>query len=144
MSIQEKPVDVILDSITLQGPDKTEYTVGEGMNLDGLKVTAQYSDGTSREVAGYEVSGFDSTKPGTVTVTVSYTEGGITKTASFDIQVKAESASSNGDNSSNSDSNNGDNVSTGDMAPIVGITVVMLAALGMCLFLIYKRRISNR
>ena len=144
VSIQEKLVDVILDSITLQGPDKTEYTVGEGMNLDGLKVTAQYSDGTSREVAGYEVSGFDSTKPGTFTVTVSYTEGGITKTASFDIQVKAESASSNGDNSSNSDSNNGDNVSTGDMAPIVGITVVMLAALGMCLFLIYKRRISNR
>lgn len=144
VSIQEKPVNVVLDSITLQGPDKTEYTVGEGMNLDGLKVTAHYSDGSSREVAGYEVSGFDSTKPGTVTVTVSYSEGGITKTTSFDIQFKAESASSNGDNSSNSDSNNGDNISTGDMAPVVGIAVIMLVALGMCLVLVYKRRISNR
>lgn len=144
VSVKEKLVNVVLDSITLQEPDKTEYTVGEGMNLDGLKVTAHYSDGSSREVTGYEVSGFDSTKTGTVTVTVSYTEGGITKTASFDIQVKAESASSNGDNSSNSDSNTGDDVSTGDMAPIVGITVVMLVALGMCLVLVYKRRIRNR
>ena len=34
------------------------------MNLDGLKVTAHYSDRTGREVAGYQASGFDSAKAG--------------------------------------------------------------------------------
>lgn len=64
VTAKEKAKTAVLESISLVGPDKTEYQVGEGMNLDGLKVTAHYSDRSSREVAGYQASGFDSTKAG--------------------------------------------------------------------------------
>ncbi|MGH2332461.1 bacterial Ig-like domain-containing protein, partial [Thermoanaerobacter mathranii] len=53
---------------------KTEYLVGEDLDLTGLKVTAVYTDGTEVFLSenDYFVTGFDSTQPGTCTVTVHY------------------------------------------------------------------------
>ena len=42
-------------------PDKTEYQPGEEPRLDGLVVTAYYTDGSSQEITDYTVSGFDTT-----------------------------------------------------------------------------------
>ena len=55
----EKPV-VTLESITISGPNKTEYKIGDKLDLTGLVVIAHYSDGSYQEVTDYEVSGFDS------------------------------------------------------------------------------------
>ncbi|MBQ2974561.1 MAG: bacterial Ig-like domain-containing protein [Clostridia bacterium] len=71
-------------------PDKTSYKVGESFNKSGLVVSAQYSDGSSKVVTDYTISGFDSSTAGTKTVTVSYTEDGITKTSKFNVNVVAE------------------------------------------------------
>ena len=71
-------------------PDKTSYKVGESFNKSGLVVSAQYSDGSSKVVTDYRISGFDSSTAGTKTVTVSYTENGITKTCKFNVNVVAE------------------------------------------------------
>lgn len=59
--------------ITLTPPSKTEYYTGDKLDTTGMKVTAQYEDGTSGEVfTDYTVTGFDSTKEGKQTITVTY------------------------------------------------------------------------
>lgn len=64
-----------LTGITVTPPAKTTYTEGEELDLTGMAVTAHYSDGTSAAVSeGYEVSGYDKTKTGKQTVTVSFGE----------------------------------------------------------------------
>ena len=71
-------------------PTVTTYYIGQSLNTSGMKITAAYSDGTSKDVtSGVTTSGFSSTAAGTKTVTVSYTEGSVTKTASFSVTVKA-------------------------------------------------------
>ncbi len=85
-----------LSKITIDStPDKTTYVVGESFDKTGLKVTAHYSDGSTKAVTSCTVYGFDSSTAGTKTLTVSYTENDVTKTASFNITVK-ESDSSGG------------------------------------------------
>lgn len=67
---------------------KTIYEQGEKFDLSTLYVTAHYSDGSSKSVTDYQVSGFDSTKPGSIQITVTY-QG---KTASVSLTVKEKSA----------------------------------------------------
>ena len=64
-------------------PLRTEYFVGDFLNLSGMVVTGVYIDGTSEEITRYTVHGFDSSQPGTVTVTVVYRD----KTYSFEVTV---------------------------------------------------------
>ena len=45
-------------------PNKTEYTVGETLDLDGLSLLATFPDGSSGELLVCEVSGFDASTPG--------------------------------------------------------------------------------
>ncbi|MCB6416760.1 FIVAR domain-containing protein, partial [Faecalimonas umbilicata] len=40
----EEPDPVVIESITVTAPTKTEYTAGEELDLDGMKITAKYSD----------------------------------------------------------------------------------------------------
>jgi uncharacterized repeat protein (TIGR02543 family) len=87
---------VTLTDITVTGPTKTDYTVGEPFDPAGLVVTAHYSDGTDAEVTDYTLT-WDgaaladtaiTTAAGDKTVTVSY--GG--KTAPFTITVTTPSS----------------------------------------------------
>ena len=79
-----------LESITLSGTYKTEYKLGEEFSSEGLVVTAHYDNGTSEEVIGFTLSGYDMEKAGTQTVTVSYTFNGATKTTTYQIKVISE------------------------------------------------------
>lgn len=79
-----------LASITLDTTNvKTEFNVGEEFTSAGLVVTANYSDSTSQTVTPTSVSTPDMTSAGEKTVTVSYTEGTVTKTADYTITVKS-------------------------------------------------------
>ena len=80
-------------SITTQ-PAKTSYYKGDALDLTGMVVTATFSSGASEDVtsgcsfspaAGSALSSY-----GTVTVTVTYTENGVTKTASFTVSVSVK------------------------------------------------------
>ncbi|MBQ7065616.1 MAG: bacterial Ig-like domain-containing protein [Lachnospiraceae bacterium] len=70
---------------------KTTYNQGESLNVDDLEVTAKYDKGTSRSVAANEYTTnaktIDMNTPGKKTLTVSYTENNITKTADITITV---------------------------------------------------------
>ena len=80
-----------LSGITLDTlPSKVIYNVGESLNLAGLVVLAQYSDGSSAAVAGYVTSPANGAVLGTLgvqNILISYTEGGIEKTAQFSATV---------------------------------------------------------
>ena len=68
-------------------PAKTTYTVGETLDTSGMVVRATYSDGSTANVTGYTCSPTTLNKEGSQTITVSYTEGGVTKTTSFTVTV---------------------------------------------------------
>lgn len=78
-----KPALSELDHISVSG--QSEYASGGELNLT---VTAHYSTGYTRDVTAKAVySGFDFSASGFQTVTVSYTEGDVQKTAAFDVYV---------------------------------------------------------
>jgi hypothetical protein len=75
-------------------PDKTTYTVGETLDLTGLTIEATLSDDSKIMATGYTATpaaGSLLDTAGTVTVTVSYTLYGVTKTTTFSVTV-AEAA----------------------------------------------------
>lgn len=88
-----QPDKVVLSSITISSkPTKLTYVEGESLDTTGLEVTAHYSDNTNKKVTNYDV---DKKGPLAVTdsvVTVSYSEGGITKTATFEITISYRQA----------------------------------------------------
>jgi hypothetical protein len=90
--------DTMLDSIKVTPPGKTEYEVGDTLSTLGAKITANYTDGTSKNVPitttnkniEIDYGDLDPTNldtPGTYPITVSYTEDGVTKSDTFNIVV---------------------------------------------------------
>ena len=82
-SSSEAPV--VLSSISVTAPTKVDYTTDDTeLDLTGMVVTANYSDGSTQVIAeGYTVSAIDFSIAGTKVVTVTY-QG---KTDSFSINV---------------------------------------------------------
>ena len=80
-----------LASITVTAPSKTTYSVGDPFDATGMVVTATYSDASSADVTSSATTDFAAqvASAGNKTVTVSYTEGGITETDKFDITVES-------------------------------------------------------
>ena len=78
-----------LSSIALSGDQPTAFWKNSTFSSEGLVVTATFSDGDDKDVTSSATfSGYDMTTAGNQTVTVSYTYGGVTKTATYDIEVK--------------------------------------------------------
>lgn len=77
-------------------PAKLVYNQGEALDLTGLAVTATYSDGSAADVTELcttsPADGATLGASGTQPVVVSYTEDGVTATASFDVGVAAVTA----------------------------------------------------
>ncbi len=70
-------------------PAKTSYTIGDALDTAGLELKAAYKNGTEEtvDISDCILEGFNSSRPGTVTVTVKYTEGAQTVQAAFDVTV---------------------------------------------------------
>ena len=77
---------VTLSSVTAECA-VTEYYVGDAFDMSGVTVTAHYSDGSSRTVAGWTVEGGESLAAGTTSVRLSYTEDGVTVSTDVAITV---------------------------------------------------------
>lgn len=85
-----KQAPKVLASIELSGNYQTEFYVNDVFDNSGLVVTAHYTDGTQQQVSPTSVSGPDmSVAANNVPVTVTYTEGEVTKTASYTVNVIA-------------------------------------------------------
>ena len=70
-----------------QGPNKTVYQEGEDFDKTGMRVFARYSDNSTKEITNYEILGGDNLKAGATSVTITYSENGITKTVTQNITV---------------------------------------------------------
>ena len=159
---------VTLTGIELKAPAKAEYQTGETLDLTGMTVNAVYSDGVKKDVTkDVIVEGFDNTKVGTQTITVTYTVDGKAYTASFEVVVKDNSGTGGNPGGENPDGNKPDGskpdgskpngnkpdsskpdgnkqdgaVQTGDSTPI-GMAAGLLAAAGAAIVIERKRKRS--
>ena len=79
-----------LASIALSGEYPTTFLQGDAFSHEGMTVTAIYDDDSEEDVtASAEFTGYDMSTTGNQTVTVSYTENEVTKTADYNITVNA-------------------------------------------------------
>ena len=78
----------VLDHIDVTTePSKKAYKYGETFNPAGMVVTAYYTDETSRAVTGYTYSPTGALAMNNTTITISYTEGSVTKQTTQAITV---------------------------------------------------------
>lgn len=68
-------------------PSKTTYNYGEKFASAGMAITATYNDGATRVVSGWTYSPTGNLNLSNTTITISYTEGGTTKTCTQAITV---------------------------------------------------------
>lgn len=86
----ERAASKTLSSIALSGTYPTSFYTGDTFSHSGMTVTATYDDKTTADVTSSATfSGYNMSTAGNQTVTVSYTEGGTTKTATYSITVTA-------------------------------------------------------
>ena len=77
-----------LETLTItKQPNKTVYKSGESFDPTGMIVTAGYGYGLTSDVTGYSVSPQILTD-GVTEVTITYTEGRVTKTAMVPVTVE--------------------------------------------------------
>lgn len=82
----------VLKSIAINDAQPKEFTQGDDFSSEGLIVTASYNYGDPAVVTPTSITGYNMSATGNQTVTVSYTEGGVTKTTTYQISVAAPSS----------------------------------------------------
>lgn len=85
--ITESPVPS-LSSITVENVKKTDYYAGESFDTIGMKITAKYEDGSTKDITAVAKVTYDFSTAGTKKVTFSYTESNVTKTTQLTVTVK--------------------------------------------------------
>ena len=84
------PAPKVLESISIsQPPTRTEYTAGETFDASGMVVMAKWNDGTESDVTAEVTYSTDALLEGTGSITVSYTNEGVTMTAEQAVKVNA-------------------------------------------------------
>ena len=110
-------------SIKVSKPIKTIFGKGDALELGGLVVTATDADGNERTLAAneYDVSGYDPTKIGEQTITV--TAAG--KTAAFTVTVTDKKIAPSGDTSNDKKTGCAAANALGALAAILGAAFVI-------------------
>ena len=89
-------VETYLSGISItKMPSVMNYRLNEKLDISDMEVTALFSDGKSQTITDYDVSSVDTSSIGTKTVSVYYTFGDTTKSASFEITVSADIVNAN-------------------------------------------------
>lgn len=129
---------------------KTEYVIGEKLDLSKLVATAKYNDGTTADVTkevSVNAAAFDATKEGTYEIKLSYGDGVFTK--SFEVIVSAKSSdddgktdgdkTNNGAGGNTSSIGNENNTDTGVSGTVGALMLLGLSACGMIGVFVRKR-----
>ena len=97
---------IVLEQIKLTKlPDKVKYSEGELLDTAGMVVTAYYSDGSSKVITDYNISGY-ALVPGKNIIVVTYSEDGVEQETSFTVTVRTESANAAGTSDRNGNGKN--------------------------------------
>lgn len=120
----ETPTEKTLTGVSVtKAPNKTAYTEGENFDKTGMIVKAEYNDGTSKEITNYTVKNGDKLVKGQTEVTISYTEGNVTKTATQKITVAEKTLVDN--NKKDDDSKTENRIPYTGTSNIAGIMVIV-------------------
>lgn len=83
--------NIKFDHILLSGTYQTTFNIGDVFQHNGMVVTAYYDDGSHKVVTGQCAwTGYNMNAICEQTITVSYTEDGVTQNASYTIDVRSE------------------------------------------------------
>ena len=74
-----------------QEPTTLVYEYGDTLQIAGMVVQATYSDGTQNNISGYQHSPSALNTVGQQTITVTYSENGVTQTTTFNVTVNRKS-----------------------------------------------------
>ena len=83
------PTEKTPESIAISGDYKTAYTAGDDFDTTGMVVTVTYKDGSTAVVENYDVENGNNLAEGTVPITISYTENGVTVEETVEVTVTA-------------------------------------------------------
>ena len=84
------PAPATLTGISVKtAPDKVDYTEGESFDKTGMVIEATYSDSSKKDVTTYTYTPTGALTTSDTTITISYTEGGVTETCTQAITVNA-------------------------------------------------------
>ena len=79
---------VALDYITVEGSGANVGYQGEDYSLNGAKIIAHYTDGTTKAIEdGFEVIGYDNSQMGEQTIKVLYKDGDYSRELEYDVKV---------------------------------------------------------
>ena len=132
---EEKPTQVTLTNIKItKAPTKTTYTEGEKFDKTGMVVTAEYSDETSKEITKYTYTPSEALKTTDKKITISYTEGEVTKTVVQEITVINAPENNTEDNKEDTKEDVKDDSSTsGNEIPKAGVEKNIILVIGVVL-----------
>ena len=134
---QASPEEKTLTEIEVTTPPtKTKYTAGEKFDKTGMKVTAKYSDGSSKEIEGYTYSPARELKTSDKEIKISYTEGSITKTAKVVITVASGVDNGNSNDKGTTSGNKIDKTTAEKEYPKTGAKTVILPLLLIAILVI--------
>ena len=86
---KEINIQKVIEKIQITNqPIKMQYIEGQNFDTTGMKVTATYNDGTTKEITEYTITNGESLSVGQTSVTIGYTEDGVTKTTTQAITVE--------------------------------------------------------
>lgn len=73
---------------------KKQFHTGDAIDTKNVTLTAAYADGTTKVVTGFtsNAADLDTSKKGTQTVVITYTEGGVTKSTNVDVSIVEKAA----------------------------------------------------
>ena len=87
--IKEDVKTELLSIAVERKPDKDSYKPGERIETSGMKIIASYSNGGQRDVtSSCTLDATEATGSGSMQIKVTYSEGGVNKTASFTVTVE--------------------------------------------------------
>ncbi len=132
-NVKPTPEGKVLTKIEITNtPTRTTYSAGEKFDKTGMKITAKYSDGSSKEVTDYTYTPNGVLKISDKEIVISYTEGSVTKTVEQKITV-VQGTTNNKENTENNtkdntkDENNvKDNTKSKDSMPYTGINNLII------------------
>ena len=79
--------DRVLESIRVSGAIRTRYIVGEVLDIEDMRVTAHYTNGSEQEVYNYFIDKADTLTKDDHEFTVQYKEGAVTASVRVSIEV---------------------------------------------------------
>jgi len=127
--VSESRKNVTLESIEITTPpSKTDYEEGESFDITDMVISAKYSNGSSKVVTNYTYAPQTALKISDTAITITYTEGDVSKEVIQEINVKEKKSEDVGNNTTGDEDEKDETVVT-EKIPNAGVEVGVVVAI---------------